>query len=101
MAPDTPAGDLPTENGVSTVDAIQQEPVAPDSQVEDVDRSEPKEATQAEPTTSASPEEERSNELNHPDTSKESEENQDTHSVIDKTDHELSLIHISEPTRPY
>lgn len=55
MAPDTPAGDLPTENGVSTVDAIQQEPVAPDSQVEDVDRSEPKEATQAEPTTSASP----------------------------------------------
>lgn len=74
MAPDAPAGDLPTEHGVSTVDAIQQEPQAPDSQVEDVDRSEPKEASQAEPATSASPEEERSNELNHPDTSKESEE---------------------------
>ena len=100
MAPDAPAGDLPTEHGVSTVDAIQQEPQAPDSQVEDVDRSEPKEASQAEPATSASPEEERSNELNHPDTSKKSEENQDTHSVIDKTDHEPIPEEASTPEVP-
>ena len=100
MAPDAPAGDLPTEHGVSTAEAIQQEPQAPDSQVEDVDRSEPKEASQAEPATSASPEEERSNELNHPDTSKESEENQDTHSTIDKTDHEPIPEEASTPEVP-